>query len=201
MAYHGAGVASVGTSPIAIGIPGPGPDDAPLLLDMSTSVTAWGRIRQAAAGGERLPEGFAIDAQGKPTTDANQAAAALPLGGPKGSGLALMFECLTGILAGTPIIAALAGGSKPATENAMIAVFNIENFRSAADYRRDIGELKAAVKALPRRDGFGELLLPGERGDREAALRGRSGIPLPEKFWAELGTIARDAGVPALQAL
>jgi L-2-hydroxycarboxylate dehydrogenase (NAD+) len=60
-------VASIGTSPIAIGIPGPGPQDAPLVLDMATSVAAAGRIRQAAAEGKAIPEGIAIDAHGKPS--------------------------------------------------------------------------------------------------------------------------------------
>jgi ureidoglycolate dehydrogenase (NAD+) len=197
MAYHGAKVASIGTSPIAIGIPGPDPQDAPLLLDMATSVTASGRIRQAAAEGKTIPEGFAIDADGKPTTDPGQAAAILPLGGAKGSGLSLMFECLTGVLAGTPIIATLGrmSGAKAPIQNAMIIVFSITNFRPLTDYRRDIQQLTEMVKALPRRDGFGELLLPGERGDREAELRRRIGIPLPVNLWTELGNLAQELGV------
>jgi ureidoglycolate dehydrogenase (NAD+) len=84
MAYHGAKVTSLATSPIAIGIPGPDGVD-PLLPDMATSVTAAGRIRQAAAAGKPIPEGTAIDADGQPTIDAARAATLLPLGGPKGS--------------------------------------------------------------------------------------------------------------------
>jgi ureidoglycolate dehydrogenase (NAD+) len=201
MAYHGASVASVGTSPIAIGVPGSGPEDAPVVLDMATSVTAAGRIRQAAAEGKPIPEGVAIDANGKPTTDACQAAAVLPLGGAKGSGLSLMFECLTGILAGSPIVAPLGAisGAKAPIQNAMIIVFNITSFRPTNDYRRDIQRLKEMVKALPRRDGFSELLLPGERGDREAQVRRRSGIPLPVKLWAQLGNLARELDLSPLR--
>jgi LDH2 family malate/lactate/ureidoglycolate dehydrogenase len=197
MAYHGAKVASIGTSPIAIGIPGPGPQDTTLVLDMATSVAAAGRIRQAAAEGKAIPEGIAIDAHGKPTTDAGQAAAVLPIGGPKGSGLSLMFECLTGILAGTPIIAPLSGVKAP-IQNAIIIVLNIANFRLLTDYRRDVQQLKDMVKALPRRDDFSELLLPGERGDREAELRRRTGIPLPVKLWTELGDLAQELGLSRL---
>jgi ureidoglycolate dehydrogenase (NAD+) len=202
MAYHGAKVASIATSPIAIGVPGPDPEGAPLVLDMATSVTASGRIRQAAAEGKTIPEGVAIDAHGNPTMDARQAATLLPLGGAKGSGLSLMFECLTGILAGTPIIAALGrqSGAKAPFQNAMIVVFNITTFRPLADYRRDVQQLKEVVKALPRRDGFGELLLPGERGDREAELRRRTGIPLPVGLWTELGNLAQELGVSPLRA-
>ena len=176
MAYHGAKGANVGTSPIAIGIPGADPQGAPLLLDMSTSVTAAGRVWQAAAEGKAIPEGLAIDADGKPTTDPAQAAAMLPLGGAKGSGLSLMFECLTGILAGTPILAALASGQGASGRNSECHDHCLQHRELPClgqEYRRDIQQLKTTVKALPRRDGFSELLLPGERGDREALARAR----------------------------
>ncbi|HEY2135494.1 MAG TPA: Ldh family oxidoreductase [Xanthobacteraceae bacterium] len=203
MAYHGAKATSLATSPIAIGIPAPLEGGEPLVLDMATSVTAAGRIRQAAAEGKPIPPGVAIDAEGNPTTDAAKAATLLPLGGPKGSGLSLLFECLTGIMAGMPIITTLAGftGPRLALQNAMVIVFNVASFRPLADYRHDVGLLVEVVKGLPRRDGFDELLLPGERGGREAELRRRNGIPLSAKLWRELGDIARDVGVPPPHAL
>ena len=201
MAYHGAKVTSLATSPIAIGIPGP-EDRDPLVLDMATSVTAAGRIRQAAAEGKSIPEGAALDADGKPTTEGAKASILLPLGGPKGSGLSLLFECLTGVLAGTPIITTLARLTGPTLplSNAMMIVFNVASFRALADYRRDVGLLIEVVKGLPRREGFDELLLPGERGGREAELRRRNGIPLAPKLWRELGDIAQALGVAPLQA-
>jgi ureidoglycolate dehydrogenase (NAD+) len=197
MAYHGARTTSLATSPIAIGIPGAEPDSEPLVLDMATSVTAAGRIRQAAAEGKPIPEGAALDADGKPTTDGTKASILLPLGGPKGSGLSLLFECLTGVLAGTPIITTLAGLTGPnlALSNAMMIVFNVASFRALADYRRDVGLLIEVVKGLPRRDGFDELMLPGERGGREAELRRRNGIPLGAKLRRELDDIAQALGV------
>jgi ureidoglycolate dehydrogenase (NAD+) len=127
----------------------------------------------------------------------------LPLGGPKGSGLSLLFECLTGVMAGMPIITTLAGltGPKLALQNAMVIVFNIANFRPLPEYRRDVGLLIEVVKSLPRRDGFDELLLPGERGGREAELRRRNGIPVAAKLWRELGEIAQALRVPPPQPL
>jgi len=201
MAYHGAKVTSLATSPIAIGIPGPEGAD-PVVLDMATSVTAAGRIRQAAAEGKPIPDGAALDANGKPTTDGAKASILLPLGGPKGSGLSLLFECLTGVLAGTPIITTIAGLTGPnlPLSNAIVIVVNIANFRALADYRRDVGLLIEVVKGLPRREGFDELMLPGERGGREAELRRRSGIPLPPKLWRELGEIAQSLGIAPPQA-
>jgi LDH2 family malate/lactate/ureidoglycolate dehydrogenase len=82
----------------------------------------------------------------------------------------------------------------------MIVVFNVANFRSLPDYRHDIQQLKEMVKRLPRCDGVSELLLPGERGDREADLRHRTGIPLPEKLWTELGNVAQELGVSPPEA-
>jgi len=201
MSYHGAKGANSATSPIAIGIPAPGPEGAPLLLDMATGVASAGRIRQAALDGVRLPEGLAIDADGHPTTDPKKAATVLPLGGPKGSGLSLMFECLAGILAGSPIIVPRVNkrATRAPLQNAMVLVFNIKNFRGMDDYRSDIAELIATVKGLPRRDGFDELLLPGERGDREAKRRQRDGIPLAEGLYAELNKLAGEMGVEGLK--
>jgi len=201
MAYHGAKVTSLATSPITIGIPGP-EDRDPLVLDMATSVTAAGRIRQAAAEGKPIPDGAALDANGKPTTDGAKASILLPLGGPKGSGLSLLFECLTGVLAGTPIITTIAGLTGPnlPLSNAIVIVVNIANFRALADYRCDVGLLIEVVKGLPRREGFDELMLPGERGGREAELRRRNGIPLPPKLWRELGEIAQSLGIAPPQA-
>jgi ureidoglycolate dehydrogenase (NAD+) len=196
MAYHGAKVTSLGTSPIAIGIPAPDGHD-PLVLDMATSVAAAGRIRQAAAEGRSIPAGAAIDAEGKLTTDPTRAATLLPLGGAKGSGLSLLFECLTGVMAGTPIITTLAGLTGPhlPLQNAMVIALNVANFRPLADYRRDVGLLIEVIKGLPRREGFDELLLPGERGGRESELRRSNGIPLAPKLWRELNDIAKAVGV------
>ncbi|CAN0434658.1 unnamed protein product, partial [Phaeothamnion confervicola] len=104
MAYHGSTSTTMATAPIAIGVPGP---DGPMVLDMATSLVAAGRIKSLAAAGQPIPEGAAIDKDGNPTLDGNKAATVLPLGGPKGSGLSLMFETLAGVLAGTPIITAL----------------------------------------------------------------------------------------------
>jgi ureidoglycolate dehydrogenase (NAD+) len=203
MSYHGAKGANAATSPIAVGIPAPGPEGAPLLLDMATGVASAGRIRQAALEGSMLPEGLAIDIDGHPTTDPKKAATVLPLGGPKGSGLSLMFECLAGILAGAPIIVprVAKGAVKAPIQNAMILVFNVASFRAMDDYRRDVADLVRTIKGLPRRDGFDELLVPGERGDREVKRRRANGIPLPQGLYTELDKIAAEYKVERPKAL
>jgi ureidoglycolate dehydrogenase (NAD+) len=203
MAYHGSSVASIATSPLAIAVPGPDGGSAPVLLDMSTSIIPGGRVSEALAAGVPLPEGVAIDAQGKPTTDAKEAKTLLPIGGAKGSGLSLLFECLTGVLAASPIFTAPPGGSggvplRP-IQNAMVVALNVASFRALPDYRTDIERLWAKVKSLPRRDGVDELLLPGERAGREAERRTRHGIPLPARLSAEFEAIAQEFGVAPLR--
>ena len=191
MAYHGTRTAHLGTSPIAIAVPsadggadGSGGD--PLLLDLATAVVSNGRLRQAVRAGEAIPPDWALDAEGNATTDPAKAAVILPLGGPKGSGL---FECLTGILAAAPVLTmfAVPATPRPHRQNAILIALDVATFRPLEDYRRDIGELVAMLRAQPLQHGFDEVLMPGERGTRCAAERRVKGIPLPRALWTELG--------------
>ncbi len=189
MAYHGARIASMATSPVAIAVPS---GDGAIVLDMATSTISNGKIVQARHTGEALPPGTVLTAFGQPTTDPSKAEILLPLGGPKGSGLALMFEMLTSVLAAAPIQARALGPEKRSrhvNNTAMLAV-DIVSFRPLGDFTRDADALAAIIKALPRQAGFDEITLPGERSRRTEAMRRRSGIPIPGKLWAELKSIA-----------
>ena len=195
MAYHGARVPSLSTSPIAIAVPG---GDGPLALDMSTAIIGIGRLAQAKEKGEPLPEGAALDDAGNPTTDSAKGNLPLPLGGAKGSGLALMLECLAGVLAGTPILAGMIapGGKIRHAHNGIVIAFDIAQFRPLADYKADIDKLAAAVKSLPRRTGVEALLLPGERGRHAHARNLAGGAVISAGTWAELQTLSAKVGVP-----
>ena len=190
VAYHGARVASLGTSPIAIAVPNGG---ASIVLDMATSMISNGTIMQARAAGKELPPNAALTAHGEPTTDPAKAEILLPLGGPKGSGLGLMFEMLASVLAAAPIQARALGGEKRRTldQNIAILAVNVDTFRPLADFAHDADALAAIVKALPRQAGVDEILLPGERAQRTEAARRKSGIPIAAKLWTELEMIAR----------
>ena len=190
MAYHGARVASLATSPIAMAVPS---GNGPIVLDMATSTISNGKILQARATGAALPQGTALSAAGEPTTDANKAEILLPLGGPKGSGLGLMFEMLASVLAAAPVQARVLGPEKRSRHTANTAMFavDIAAFRPLADFKSDADVLGAIIKALPRQAGFDEILLPGERSARTEALRRKSGIPIPPKLWAELEEIGK----------
>jgi len=194
MAYHGARVASMATSPIAIAVPS---GNGPIALDMATSTISNGKILQARATGGALPPGTVLTAAGEPTTDARQAEILLPLGGPKGSGLAFMFEMLASVLAAAPIQAPALGPQKRTrhTGNTAMLAIDIETFRPLIDFKTDADALAAVVKALPRQTGFNEILLPGERGNRTETVRRKSGIPIPAKLWEELESVAKETGV------
>jgi ureidoglycolate dehydrogenase (NAD+) len=195
MAYHGARVSSVPTAPIAIGIPG-GPGGV-TVLDMASSVVANGRLKLAQEAGEPIPEGWALDKHGAPTTDPSAAVIPLPLGGPKGAGLAVMFESLSGILAGSSVLAEMIapGGRRFHMHNAVVIAIAVDRFRPVAEFRSDLERLAAALKALPRQDGHDEIRLPGERGARTALERHTSGIPLTAKTWRQLAGICDGLGV------
>jgi ureidoglycolate dehydrogenase (NAD+) len=194
MAYHAARVRSVSTSPLAIGIPTSG---SPLILDMATSVAALGRLVQARVRGEAIPQGWAIGEDGTPTTDPKSAAIPLPLGGPKGSGLSLMFELMAGVLSGAPVLAPALGPEHrtPHTQNAFILSLDVPAFRGAADFAADADQLIAIMKDLPVRAGFDEILLPGERGSRMEAIRRASGIPIASSTWAALERLSKSLAI------
>jgi ureidoglycolate dehydrogenase (NAD+) len=201
MAYHGTRVASLSTSPIAIAVPS---GNGPIVLDMATSAIANGKILQSRNTGQPLPEGTVLTADGEPTTDPNKAETLLPLGGPKGSGLGLMFELLASVLAAAPIQARALGPEQRTRHTGNTAMFaiDIETFRPLADFTNDADTLTTLLKALPRQAGFGEITMPGERSQRTESRRRKNGIPIPAKLWAELEKIGKQHNVkmPAVLA-
>jgi ureidoglycolate dehydrogenase (NAD+) len=196
MAYHGTRVAGVSTTPISIALPGG--DGEPLLLDMSSAVIPMGKIVQARRTGEPLPDGAVLDAEGRPTTDAGRAITPLPLGGPKGSGLALMVECLTSLVLGSPIAAEVLEGTdlgKRHRQNCLAMAIDVARFGDAAAYRREARRLIQVLKGLPRAAGVDEVLMPGERGRRTLERRTRDGIPIPPSVAVDLKSVAGALGV------
>ncbi|HEY8578804.1 MAG TPA: Ldh family oxidoreductase [Beijerinckiaceae bacterium] len=196
MAYHGARVASLSTSPLAIAVPG-GPDGV-LTLDMATAVAAAGKLKQHERESRPIPEGWALDKAGAPTTDPAAAAIALPIGGPKGAGLGLMFECLTSLMAGAPLLAAMVGpGRKPFhMQSEMVIAVDVKRFRDVEDYAADVDALADVIRGLPRADEAEPIRLPGERAEAEARRREAEGVPLSPRLRDQLVEIARACGVP-----
>jgi ureidoglycolate dehydrogenase (NAD+) len=196
MAYHGAKVAGVSTNPIAIAFPAK--DRRPLLLDMSTSTVAMGKVLGARDAGRDIPAGWGIDRQGRATTDPRKVATLLPLGGAKGSGLSFMIECLCSLAVANPIIAPAleAGGALDAPFlNGLAIAVDLAAFGDLDGVLREADRLGDAVLALPHEDGVEHIYLPGERGDGILEKRTRDGIPLPQGTWSRLVAAAKELGV------
>ena len=189
-----------GTNPIAIAAPAG--NNPPFVLDMATSAAARRKFRLALEMGEDIPEGWAVDTNGVPTTDPAKAieGAAIPSGGAKGSGLSMAVEVLAGVLSG----AAFAGGVLDLFSNQERHV-NSGNFLMAMDVTAfmDLGEFESRmdtlierVEALATAPDFDEVRFPGARGARLEAERMRDGIPLPDSTRRALTDVGSRLGTP-----
>lgn len=197
MAYHGARAPGVGTNPISIAVPGG--DRGPVVLDMGMGVISMGTLVQARKTGQPIPAGSALDGQGHSTTDSAKAAILLPVGGPKGSGLSLMIECLTSLVVSNPILAGALEGTADGRrhqQNGLALAIDPARFGDPAAFRREVDRLIRALKALPRAPDVTEILMPGERGRRTLERRSRDGIPIPRPIFEELKGVADRLGVP-----
>jgi ureidoglycolate dehydrogenase (NAD+) len=197
MAPYGARAAGVHNSPIAICVPGK--RRRPLMLDMATSVAAQGKLDVAMDKGIPIPLGWALDKAGKPTTDPRAAAVLLPAGGGKGSGLAMLFECLTSLFAGNPLLAPVFQKKPNADahhQNSVVAAIDISSFTDVEEYGANADAIVEGIKGLPLADGFSEVLVPGELEDRVQAERVTLGIPLPPGTVQKLTAASERFGVP-----
>ncbi|WP_244639900.1 Ldh family oxidoreductase [Devosia pacifica] len=172
--------ALIGTNPIAIGVPG-APE--PFVMDTATSVVSMGKIHDHAARGEAIPAGWALDADGVVTEDAERAkqGAIAPVGGAKGYALGLAFELLVSGLAGASIGRDVKG-TLDSTEVANKADLFILIDQPLAAFDAYLDELRNS----PPADGFSGVRIPGERGRALRAERRQGGVPVDEGLWAQL---------------
>lgn len=194
-----------GTSPFAAAAPNEG--GLPFILDMAPTVVARGKIRKAAREGREIPDTWALDGEGKPTTDPDAAlkGTLLPIGGPKGAGLSMLMDILCGVLTG----ANFAGGvgdqyrnfDRPQGVGHFILVMTPDIFISAAEFTARMAELVATVKANPKAKGVEEIFMPGEPEARIEAARRADGIPYRKVDLEPLVKIARGRGVALPAAL
>lgn len=178
-----------GTNPIAFGCPRRG--GPPLVIDLSLSKVARGKVMLAAGRGEAIPEGWAIDAEGRPTTDAEAALAGtmLPIGDAKGAALALMVEILTAALAGSNLAFEAgsfftADGPPPRIAQSFL-LLRPEAFGGDGFHER-VATLLAAISAEPG------CRLPGERRRERRENAARDGVAIPEALLAQIREVAGD---------
>jgi LDH2 family malate/lactate/ureidoglycolate dehydrogenase len=188
-----------GTNPIAFGFPTR--QEPPVIVDMSSSVVARGKIILAAAEGREIPEGWAIDEEGIETTDATAAlrGAVLPLGGAKGYALAMAGEIMAGVLSGAafgPHVNNLYKDyNPPANVGHSFIVLDIARWMPLDDYYVRMDQFLNEVKSVPRAKEIEEIYYPGERRYLTHLQRAKEGVALPGAVQEELERLAVDCGV------
>ncbi len=195
----------LGTNPLAFAVPtGSG---RPLVVDMSTSTVAWGKIEIARRAGVPIPAGWAIDAEGRETIDPHQVKGLTGLGGTldggshKGYGLSLMVETfcgpLSGNLWGNRIAQSTSTGAQPGIGH-MFMAWRIDAFRDEALFLADMDEMIAELRACPPnpRTGAGNVMVPGDPEAEAEIVNRELGIPLRPQVLDELAATAESVGIP-----
>ncbi len=191
-----------GTNPIAVGIPCGA--ERPVILDMSTSVAARGKIVMLQKKGEPVPPGWAIDAEGRPTTDADAAlaGAVLPFGGYKGAGLALLVDALSGVLTGAAfglhIVNLYDEGERSQNVGHFFVALDPAGFLAPGEFEARMDQFVQEVRSQPRMPGVERIYLPGEMEYEQAETSARDGIPVPQAGVAELEQLARELSICGL---
>ena len=188
----------VGTNPISVAAPTR--SGTPFVLDMATSVVAVGKFENAERAGTPIPQGWALDTEGRPTTDpvvAKSSRRALPLGSEpemssyKGYGLAVMVDILCGVLSGI--------GASPMLQNNyghFFGALRIDAFRPANQFKEMMDEMCAGLRATPVLPGYERVLVPGDLEFRAREERLKSGIPLHPSVVESLLELGRELDVP-----
>lgn len=199
LAPFGAAKAFLGTSPLAFAAPAP--DGKTFVLDMAMSRIARGKLKFAAARGESIPKGYALDKEGRPTTDGAAAFSGtmLPFGEHKGAALSWMMEIMGGVLTGAAYGGQVAnpftGLDRPANTGHTMVAIRADLFMPRDAFRDRIGTLDDRVKVLPKAQGFDEIMSPGEPEARRRAQNERDGVPLPKAVMDDLRAEAVKAGI------
>jgi LDH2 family malate/lactate/ureidoglycolate dehydrogenase len=189
--------AIVGNSPIAFGVPHPGAE--PLILDMALSVVARAKIREALKRGAAIPDTWATDHDGNPTTDPKAALDGflLPIGGYKGYGLALMVDLFAGLLSGAWYLTRVTSWTdepeKPQDLGHLFIVIDTKRLGSAQWLAGRMKDFAQIIHATPAADPDSPVRLPGEREKANLALRRREGIEVDPALRARLEAFAANA--------
>lgn len=189
----------LGTNPLAVGFPAK--EELPFILDMATSVVARGKIIVASQKEEDIPLGWAIDKQGRPTTNANEAldGSVLPVGGPKGYGISMFIDILSGVLTGAGYGSHVKNMYLNWEDNQnvghMYMAININNFMPITVFKDRMDDYIRSIKAEPKGDGVTEILIPGELEHRRTLKQKKEGIQLPKKVVQELYDIGQQYGI------
>jgi uncharacterized oxidoreductase len=190
--------ARMSPNPIAVGVPTGG--EFPIVVDMTSSVVAEGKIRVKRNLGETLPEGWVIDGEGNPTTDPAKfygppRGAILPFGGitaHKGYALSIVVDVLSGALGGAGVSreGGVSGGN-----GVFVMAIDIAAFIGKEDFEKDMQTFIGWLKSSRLMDGFEEVLLPGEMESRQRKAKEVEGVFVDDETWRQIGETGGKFGV------
>jgi ureidoglycolate dehydrogenase (NAD+) len=193
----GGAAARVGNNPISIVVPTG--NSKPIVVDMATSTVPLGKILNAKSKGESIPEGWAVDSQGRPTTDPDEVVNGgflFPVGGPKGYALAVIVDVLSALLSGGAIgkeINSMYNDlDKPNGISHFFMAIRIDAFINPQLFYQAIGKYVNFIKDTPLAEGANGIYLPGEIEHLNKAKNKEAGINLPNTVFEELVTMAKN---------
>lgn len=190
------------TNPIAVAFPAG--EEPPVVLDMATTVAAYGKVKTKAQRGETMPEGWMIDREGRPITDPKRMndGFLLPIGGYKGYGLALAFGLLAGTLNGAAmgrdVIDFNADDSSETNTGQAILALDISAFDDPEDFKKRVDALVRDLRNSEKMKGTDRIWLPGEQSHARYAENEKSGIPIPDALRKSLDTLASELNIDRL---
>jgi L-2-hydroxycarboxylate dehydrogenase (NAD+) len=204
MAVWGGTELLLGTTPLAIAIPAG--EEAPVVLDMATSVVSYGTVKTHRLLGRELPEGWMVDrTDGRPLTDPNKSAGGLllPIGGYKGSGLSLVLGLLAGPLNGAAfgrdVVDFNADQTTVTNTGHFILAFDIARFTPLDTFKSEIDRHLRDLRQSKVLPGFEAVRFPGEQRRQRREDRARRGVPLVAELLAELDRLAGELQVTPLR--
>ncbi|UTW52500.1 Ldh family oxidoreductase [bacterium SCSIO 12827] len=189
-----------GTNPFSFGAPTKA-GEAPFLIDMAMSVVARGKLKFAAQRGDPIPEGLALDRDGRPTTDGMAAfnGVVLPFGGVKGAAMSWMMDVVGGVFTGAGHAGSIANPFKeldrPQNVGHLIVVARADLFQPLENFFEAMTKTTNTAKNSPRAEGVNEIYAPGEIEANKVAESARQGVPLSPDVIADLQDLGRAADV------
>ena len=192
------------TNPIAVAVPAG--EEPAIVLDMATTVAAYGKVKAKAQRGETMPVGWMIDRLGQPLTDPKRAEEGflMPIGGYKGYGLSLIVGLLAGTLngaaMGSEVIDFNHDDTTTTNTGQAVMAIDLSAFGDVTGFKQRVDKLVRELRASERMPGVDRIWLPGEQSHERRAANERDGIPIPAALLGQLDVFARDMGIPALQA-
>lgn len=185
----------LGNNPVAYAVPTA--DEDPLVLDMASGVSAWGRIGTKRLYGEKLTMDWVLDKEGNPTDDPHEAAVLLPFGGIKGSGLAMMMDVFASVLPFGVATPHRRGDEFDGQQQGahFFQAIDISKFMNLDDFKAEMDRMIQTIRTSRKRPGFDRIYVPGEIEWLKKAAWRKTGIPIHKGHVEGLEKVATEVGI------